>query len=82
MNNINCNTNYNIYKKNNSMFNINDINYKKIIIFISQIIIFLILLILIIIKIIIFRIQIIIIFIILIIVLNLSCQSFDSNKCF
>jgi len=56
MNNINCNTNYNIYNKSNSMFDINDINYKKIIIFISQIIIFLILIILIIIEIIIFRI--------------------------
>jgi hypothetical protein len=60
MNNINYNQNYNIYNKNNSIFNINNINYNKNHNIYFTIIIFLILIILIIIKIIIFRIQIII----------------------
>jgi hypothetical protein len=36
MNNINYNQDYNIYNKNNGIFNINYINYNQIIIFISQ----------------------------------------------
>jgi len=78
MNNINYNQNYNIYNKNNGIFNINNIKYNKNHNIYIIIIIFLILILLIIIKIIIFIIQ-IIIFIILIIILNLSCQSFYSN---
>ena len=75
MNNINYNQDYNIYNKNNGIFNIN--YYKNHNISIT-IIIFLILIILIIIKIIIFRIQ-IKIFIILIIILNPPDQSFYNN---
>jgi len=75
MNNINYNQNYNIYNKNNGIFNI---NYNKNHNIFITIIIFLILILLIIIKITIFRIQ-IIIFIILIIILNLFGQSFYSN---
>jgi hypothetical protein len=75
MNNINYNQNYNIYNKNNGIFNI---NYNKNHNIYITIIIFLILILLIIIKITIFRIQ-IIIFIILIIILNLFGQSFYSN---
>jgi len=76
MNNINYNKNYNIYNKNNNIFNI---NYNKNHNIYITIIILLILILLIIIKIIICRIQ-IIIFIILIIILNLFGQCFYSNN--
>jgi hypothetical protein len=78
MNNINYHQNYNIYNKNNGIFNINRINYNKNHNIYMRIIIFLILILLIIIKIIIFWTQ-IIIFFILIIILNLCDQSFYSN---
>jgi uncharacterized paraquat-inducible protein A len=71
MKNINYNQNYNIYNKNNGIFNI---NYNKNHNIYITIIIFLISIFLIIIK--------IIIFIILIIILNLFGQSFYSNNVF